>query len=187
MGENASMPRALVLLALLLALLSPGASWGQAVEVPRVLLREGQVVVSFGLRPSEQFQRQLRKGISKELIIRVDLYRRWRGWPDEFILGKKLTRRLVCDPLKEQYILGQGGKDSHLKDCQEVLRRASVLQGLVLTSTKELPPGAYFVRVSVHSRLRRLPPLLGLLLFFLRQEELQGQADSPVFHLGGGP
>jgi hypothetical protein len=65
-----------------------------------------------------------------------------------------------------------------------MLNWALSIKSQQVTHLKELEPANYFVRVSVESRLRSLPPVIGYLLFFVPEKEFKVRADSPPFPVG---
>jgi len=155
-----------------------------------VALKGGAVVVSAEARPGPREMNDLRNGVSKEMVFYIDLFRVWRAWPDEFVLGRVITRTLKCDPLRKDYTAtsldGTTLLEKKFKDCEALSAWALKVPAITLTNTAELPPDMYFVRVTVESRLRRLPPVAGFFFFFIREIEESVSKDSPVFTIGSG-
>ena len=48
----------------------------------------------------------------------------------------------------------------------------------------DIETASYFVRVSIESRIRKLPPVIGYLLFFVPENDFKITRDSPVFRAG---
>jgi hypothetical protein len=50
---------------------------------------------------------------------------------------------------------------------------------------RELEPGQYFVRVTVESKIRKLPPVIGYLFIFVSENEFKIVRDSALFPIEG--
>jgi len=50
---------------------------------------------------------------------------------------------------------------------------------------REIEPGQYFVRVTIESKIRKLPPVIGYLLIFLSENEFKIVKDSGFFAIEG--
>lgn len=159
------------------------------ISAPDTLLQENNIVVSSGLALNDKELGDLKNGISKEIVFYVDLFRVWSNWPDEFVLGKSVTRTLKCDPIRKEYVAtsfdGLTLTEKRFKGCDTLYAWALGVKDMRLTNTSELDAGKYFVRVTAESRLRRLPPVIGYLFFFVRETEFKISADSKVFEAGG--
>jgi hypothetical protein len=180
---------ALLFILLLIGLLCPSLVRAQNAQVlgPNVKVREGSIVVSARLSLSKEQVNDIEKGVPKELNIYIDLFRVWDTWPDEFVLGTTVTRTLRCDPVKKEFIATSvsvtENVERRFRSCESMTKWALAIPKAWLTNTSELAPGEYFVRVTVESRLRRLPPFINLLFFFVREVEFSVQEDSPNFPL----
>lgn len=186
------MPRTFLRLALALALvLLPLAAEAQEIVGPRAVINDGHIVVSTALSLNEKELDDITKGISKEIDIYVDLFRVWESWPDEFVLGTKFTRTLRCDPVKKEYVatslVGSVLREKRFTDCQGLLKWALSVNEHTLTSVTELEPSQYFVRVTAEGRLRKLPPVVGYLFFFVKEREFKVESDSAPFEVNVGP
>jgi hypothetical protein len=152
---------------------------------PDVVIHEDDITVSTGLILDEAKMAEIRSGISKEMIFYIDLFRVWKSWPDEFVLGKTVTKTLRCDPVKMEYIAtslaGTTLIEKRFNDCEPLIRWALSVKDFHLTKTSELEPSKYFIRVTVESRLRRLPPVISSLFFFVREKEFRLDMDSSLF------
>jgi hypothetical protein len=49
---------------------------------------------------------------------------------------------------------------------------------------RDLEPGTYFVRVTVQSKIRKLPPVIGYFMVFLPENEFEIRKDSAYFSVG---
>lgn len=157
---------------------------------PNVSVSESYIIVSTSLNLGEKEMNDIKNGIAKEMIFYIDLFRVWQAWPDEFVLGKVITRTLKCDPVKKEYIAtsfdGITLIEKRFQSCEPLSAWALSIPELKLTNVSELEPDEYFVKVSVESWLRRLPPVIGYLLFFVRQKEFGISKDSRIFSAGRG-
>ena len=111
-------------------------------------------------------------------------------WPDEFVLGKTIVKTLRVDPVKKEYVAassdGMTIVERRFNELDSLLNWALSIRDLKLTNTRELEPDGYFVRITVESRLRKLPPLISYLFFFVPEKEFTKVKDSPKFSVGRG-
>jgi hypothetical protein len=183
--------RAILICALLLAasLLSSAAD-AAVVKGLEVRVHDQNIYVATGLELEENHLSDIAKGVSKEIIFYVDLFRVWRMWPDEFVLGRTLTRTLRCDSVKKEYIATslEGNKltEKRFRNCERLIRWVLTVNEVRLTNTTELEPADYFVKVSVESRLRKLPPFINLLFFFVKEKEFSLKRNSEFFPINKG-
>lgn len=180
---------AITILALffLFAVLSPAAP-ARASEImgPQVRIDDhDNIVVSSALRLDETQLKEIESGIPKDITIYVDLFRVWDTWPDEFVIGKTLTQTLKCDPVKKEYIAtslsGATLKEKRFRECGSLMDWALSINDLRLTNTSELEPAQYFVKVTAESHIRRLPPIIKSLFFFIRETEFSISKNSTPF------
>lgn len=185
------MPGIFLRLAVTLALaLMPLVAGAQEIIGPDVRINDSHIVVSTALDLSDKQLEDIHKGISKEIDIYVDLFRVWKSWPDEFVLGTKFTRTLKCDPVKKEFVatslVENVLREKRFTDCRSLLRWALSVDEHTLTSVTELEPSSYFVRITAESRLRKLPPVVGYLFFFVKEKEFTINRDSAPFAINGG-
>ncbi|MDP2168614.1 MAG: DUF4390 domain-containing protein [Thermodesulfovibrionales bacterium] len=178
-----------LVLGICLSLLFSGAALAAEIAGPEVALKENSIVVSSSLSLSEAELKDIRNGIPKEIIFHVDLFRVWPYWPDEFVLGAAFTKTLRCDPVKKEYVAtsfdGMTLTEKRFSGCEPLAAWALRAPEFKLTNVSELAPDLYFVRVTAESRLRRLPPVINHLLFFVREKEFSVSKDSERFQAGG--
>ncbi len=179
------------LLATLAFLLVPLVSGAQEIAGPEVEINDGHLVVSAALKLSEKQVKDISKGISKEMDIYVDLFRVWPSWPDEFVLGTKFTRTIKCDPVKKEFVatslVGNTLREKRFSDCESLLKWALKVEEHKLASMATLEPASYFVKVTAESRLRKLPPVVGYLFFFVKDQEFKIYKNSSPFDVNGSP
>jgi hypothetical protein len=168
-------------------LLAPDAAYASEVRGPEVRVHENNIYVGTGLDIDQNHLSDIAKGVTKEIIFYVDLFRVWKMWPDEFVLGKTFTRTLKCDPVKKEYtatsLEGSRLIEKRFRDCNSLLQWALTIEEVRLTNITELEPSRYFVKVSVESRLRKLPPFINLLFFFVKEKEFSIKKESAFFPL----
>ncbi len=152
-----------------------------------VSLINKDIYVSASLRTDSNFINSLNEGMTKELVFFIDLFRVWNIWPDEFITGKKIVRILKSDPIKREYsainIDGSLQIEKRFKNVESMIEWALKISDLRLLNFKELDKGAYFVKVTVESRIRKLPPLIGFIFFFVPEKEFSISRQSKSFQL----
>ncbi len=169
-----------------LLLCSSSPSVGAEITGPVVNLRENEIHVTTALSLDETILQELRNGITKEFRFYVDLYRVWKMWPDEFVLGKFFIRTLKCDPVKLEYIAksndGTTLVQKRFKSFESMLQWALDINDLKLANMRELEPGVYYVRVTIESRIRKLPPVIGYFMIFLPETEFKiSKRSSPIY------
>jgi hypothetical protein len=178
--------RLLVFLALMLLPLSVRA---QEIVGPDVRINKGHVVASTELKLSENQLEDISKGISKEIDIYVDLFKVWKSWPDEFVLGAKFTRTLSCDPVKKEFVATSlyeyTLREKRFSNCESLLEWALNVKDVKLARVKDIEPGKYFVKVKAEGRIRKLPPVVGYLFFFVKEKDFKIKSKSDIFTVNG--
>ena len=153
-----------------------------------VTVEENIIHVSTAVSLDEKYLEELRNGIKKEVRFYIDIFKLWNVWPDEFILGRFSKRTLHYDPVKTEYIAtandGQKLIEKRFTSFESMVKWALSIHQLELVIPKDLEPGAYFIRVIVVSKIRKLPPVLRDLLIFIPENEFKIEKDSPVFYIG---
>jgi|SRR4030042_472029 len=169
-------------------LLSISLSSGAEITGPEVKLQDNEIYVTTTISLDENHIQELRNGIAKEFRFYIDIFRLWKMWPDEFVLGKLFVRTLKCDPVKTEYIAtssdGSTLIEKRFKSFESMVRWAVSINDLKLVNTRELEPGVYFVRVTVESKIRKLPPVIGYFMIFLSENEFKIKKDSSPFNIG---
>jgi len=182
------MTRTILSLALFFLLLRPAGASGADIVGPDARVVNGEVVVSATLSLDEKNLTDLKNGISKEITFYIDLFRLWKTWPDEFVAGKKIVKTLRSDPIKKEHVAtsldGSTLIEKRFKGLDSMVNWALSIKNLKLADVKELQQSDYFVRVTVESRLRKLPPVIGYLLFFVPENDFKVQKDSTVLPAG---
>lgn len=182
------MTRTILSLALFFLLLRPIGALGADIVGPDARVVNSEIVVSTGLSLDDKNLTDLKNGISKEITFYIDLFRVWKAWPDEFIAGKKIVKTLKSDPIKKEHVAtsldGSTLIEKRFKSFDSMINWALNIKDLKLTNVKELQQSDYFVRVTVESRLRKLPLVISYLLFFVPEKDFKVLKDSPVFPAG---
>ncbi|MCX7913344.1 MAG: DUF4390 domain-containing protein [Thermodesulfovibrionales bacterium] len=150
-----------------------------------VSVNNNEIYVSTTVIPDSNFVESLSAGISKELIFYLDLFRVWNLWPNEFIKGSKIIRILKSDPIKRDFnvinIDNTQTVERKFKDIEGMLSWAFNITDYKIANIRDLEPGKYFIKVTVESNIKRLPPIIGYFLFFLSQSEFSVSKKSHIF------
>jgi hypothetical protein len=167
----------------------PSVSAGQEINHFDVKLQNESIFVSFSVVLGEKSIHEIKEGVEKELKFYIDLFRVWRIWPDEFVRGKMYLRTLKSDPIKKENVaLSNEGNviiEKRFKTLKSMLNWTLSVNDLKLSRTDELEPGTYFIKVTVESKVRKLPPLIGYFLVFLPENEFKVTERSSFFVIGG--
>lgn len=157
---------------------------------PETKIINNEIYVTTGLILDEKQLQYLKNGIAKEITFYIDLFRVWNMWPDEFVLGKTIVKTLRVDPVKKEYVAassdGMTIVERRFNELDSLLNWSLSIRDIKLTNTRELEPDGYFVRITVESRLRKLPPVISYLFFFVPEKEFTKVKDSPKFSVGQG-
>ena len=154
---------------------------------PYARVKNKAILVNTSLTLDPERAEEVRKGVTKEIVFYVDLFRVWERWPDEFVLGKKITQTLHCDPVKNENLatsaIGTKVFQKRFSTCDELMDWALTLSGVELSNISELESAEYYINVTVESRIRELPPFINLILFFIEETEFKLTEESPSFLL----
>jgi hypothetical protein len=154
---------------------------------PYAKVKNKTIQVSTSLSLDPERAEEVRKGVNKEIIFYVDLFRVWEKWPDEFILGKRIAQTLRCDPVKNENLatstVGNKVYKKRFTSCDELMDWSLSLDNVELSDISELESAEYYIRVTVESRIRELPPFINLILFFIEETEFKLTEESPSFLL----
>src|SRR4030042_1436684 len=170
-------------------LLLPSLSSGAEITGSEVKLQDNEIYVTTALSLDENNIQELRNGIVKEFRFYVDIFRVWKIWPDEFVIGKLFIRTLKSDPVKMEYIATSGDGstliEKRFKSFESMVRWAMSVNNLKLANTRELEPGVYFIRVTVESKIRKLPLVIrDFFIIPISENEFKIKNDSPFFNVG---
>lgn len=148
-----------------------------AIEISSINTRlvNNELFASASVKPDAKFMEDMNEGLSKEFILYIDLFRVWSVWPDEFVTGKKLVRVLKSDPIKREYVAtnleGNLLLEKRFKDAESMVAWAMNISEIKLANVREFEPGTYFVKVTVESHVRKLPPVIGHIIFFVKEKD----------------
>ncbi len=162
---------------------------GSAVEFSDINFRfsNNELYVSTAVKPDQKIMNDLNDGLSKEFIFYIDLFRVWNIWPDEFVLGQKIITTLKNDPIKREYfatrVNGNISLNKRFNDLESMLDWAMALSDIKLTNIKELEAGTYFIKITAESRIRKLPPVIGYLFFFVPDKDFSISKNSQTFQI----
>ncbi len=161
---------------------------GAEISGPALTTSNSELFVDATLSLDDKYLQELRNGMKKEFHFYIDLYRVWGMWSDEFISGKQLIRKLKSDPVKTEFVAtssnGSIVTQKRFKSFESMLRWALSLENERLTNISNLEPGTYYVRVTVESKIRQLPPVIGYFMIFVKENEFSIRKNSPQFTAG---
>jgi hypothetical protein len=162
--------------------------YGADISGPEVSIKDSQIFVNAALALDDKDVQEIRNGIKKEFRFYVDLFRVWEMWPDEFVSGKPLIRKLKSDPVKTEHVASSSDGSTivqkRFKSFESMMEWALRMDDIRLTSTRDLEPGVYYVRLTVESKVRKLPPVIGYFMVFLPENEFKIHKNSPMFSVG---
>lgn len=148
--------------------------------------KSSKLEIEVHIVPSASFVNEYREGLSKNLFILVDLYRRWSIIPDEFIWGVQIKREFLSNPIKEEFIVksyeDQNIIEKRFKSWQEAIEWGLKLSKISI-DTQNLERGKYYVKVTVESNIRKIPTILEHFLFFIPKHEKKISKESEVLRL----
>jgi hypothetical protein len=183
------MKRTILLVLIVVAMCIPVSSEAQEITGLQVRLVNNDIYVTFSLKLSNERVQDIRDGLDKNLKFYVDLFKIWNVWPDEFILGKLFVKTIKSDPIKKEYVAtsfdGSTFIQKRFRTFESMLDWTFDFRDLKLANTRELEKGRYFVRITVESKVRQLPPVIGQFMFFVSENEFKIKKDSPAFAVEG--
>ncbi len=176
-----------VLLIAAFLLAAPADSQAAELQGVELAFRGQDLLVTTTLVPDASFAEEMKQGLSKELLLTVEMMGIRSFVPDEYILARKVRITLKSDPIKREFAAritdGDIIQEKRFKDVESMNAWALGLRNLKITNVKELDPGTYYVKVTAESRIRKLPPLIKYLLFFIPETEFTVVRYSRAFTL----
>lgn len=149
--------------------------------------RNNSLFVKSTIVPSQEFIEDFRSGLSKNISILIELFRRWTIIPDEFIKGYMIQRILISDPIKEEFIIktvyGEGMVEKRFKNWQEALNWALNIDTVKIADVNTLEQGRYYIKITVESNIKKLPLVFEHILFFIPKYEKKITKESEIFRL----
>lgn len=183
--------RHMAALAILVSLhvVNPQTPWSMEIDSVNVQMRNNEIRVSTALKPDQKFIRELSDGLSKELVVYIDLFRVWKVWPNEFVHGVRLTRIIKSDPVKREYVVSHGDgsrrQETRFADLASLTEWVMRITEKGVTPMENLEEGTYFIKITVESQIKKLPPVVGYFLFFIPEKEFSVSRNSPQFQIPG--
>ncbi len=171
--------------------ISVTTSYSQEIDSIEVRFKGDDLYVRTSFRPGERFIEEARNGIRKELKILIDLFRVWENWPDEYIYGVEIINRITGDALRGEFVATSLNRsrrvivEKRFRSFDSMILWLTSINSLHLVNVKSLEPGEYYIKVTVESIIKKLPPVIGYLLFFVPEKEFSISKDSEIFRVGG--
>lgn len=144
------------------------------------------LTVNARIVPSQEFIDDFKNGLSKNIFILIELYRKWSIIPDEFITGVQIQRILISDPIKDEFIIktleGDRLSEKRFKSWQEALDWALKADSIKI-NINNVDRGKYYIKITVESNIKKLPSVLEHILFFIPTYEKKITKESEYFRL----
>lgn len=162
-------------------------SYGEAIEIkgPEIQFSKDDILVSFQFDIGMEKLNEIREGIPKEIIFYIDIFRYWKILPDEFIDGKKIVRTIQSNLIKGEFVAssfdGETLLEKRFMSFESMVQWALNFKDIHLTNMKTFTSGDYYVRVTVESRLRKIPSVISELFFFLPTKDFKIFQKSKLF------
>lgn len=143
---------------------------------------ENSLEISAKIIPSQEFVKDFKEGLGKNLQILIELYRKWSIIPDEYIMGINIQRSFHSDPIKEEFIIknleGEILKEKRFKNLMDALDWGLKIDSVEFFNINKLEKGKYYIKITVESNIKRLPMLLEHFLFFIPKYEIKITKES---------
>jgi hypothetical protein len=176
----------LIIIGFLLCAVS--SSFAAEITGPEVKMQDNEIYATTSLLLEDKYLQEIRNGIKKEFRFYIDIFRVWNIWPDEFVSSKSFTRTLKSDPIKTEFVATSSDGNTQIrkrfKSHESMMKWTLSFDDLKLANIRDLEPGTYFVRVTVESKIRQLPPVIGYFMIFLPENEFKIRKDSAFFSIG---
>jgi len=158
-----------------------------AISGTEVKIKDSHIIVSTGILSLKEIENAIKSGVEKELIFSIELFRIWPLWPDEFVSAKKIQKLIKYDNLRDQYRAssydGAHLRERHFRDFNTLKDWVFTVRDINLANIRKLEKGKYLVRVTVKSKSRELPPIIGFFMLFIPETEMSWTQKSQPFHI----
>lgn len=145
------------------------------------------LIVKARIIPSQEFVEDFKNGLSKNIFILIELYRKWSIIPDEFISGVQIQRILISDPIKDEFIVQNVEEqkliEKRFKSWKEALDWALKIEPVKIVDIRNLERGKYYIKITVESNIKKLPAVLEHILFFIPTYDKKITKKSGNFRL----
>lgn len=165
--------------------LSPAAAATPSIIGPDSRIIDNNIVVDLSIANVTELEKTILTGTEKNIIFTVELLRVWRFWPDEFIVSKRIEKKIRYDNLREQYWAfsydGAVQTENKFKDYDSMKGWIFTVNTVNLANIRELEPGSYYIRVIVESKSPEQLPVIGFLMHFIPETEMSLAKESQPF------
>ncbi len=145
------------------------------------------IVVNANIIPSQEFINDFQDGLSKNILVTIELFRRWPIIPDEFVKGVQIQKIMLSNPIKGEFIVknlqGENLIEKIFKDSQEAINCALKINSVKIGPLSTLESGRYYVKITVESNIKKLPSVLEHIIFFVPKYEKKITKESEIFRL----
>lgn len=96
-----------IIVSLLLLLLIPQSPFAQEIGIGDIDVRINgdELIVSTSITLPGGFINEIKNGVQKELVFYIDLFRVWKNWPDEYVFGNSIVKKIEGDVIKGEFIM----------------------------------------------------------------------------------
>ncbi len=182
------MKRIYLLFLIIVTITIPCIAISGEIKGPEFKFSDNFLKVSLTLSLDESQINLIHDGIPEELSFYIDLFRRWETWPDEYITGVELIRTLKADTVKGEFIAtslsGSILTVKRFASLESMLKWSLNVNNITFSNNNSLEKGLYFIRVTIESHKRKLPKIIGYVLFFINDRDFKITKDSEIFIFG---
>jgi hypothetical protein len=181
--------------ALVLAASPPASSADERIDRVTVTPRDGRLYVSAALTPglASDTDKDLRRGLPKDLYYYLVLKQRQRNWFDEELVAVTVKYSLKYDLLKQEYVvsvrLPSGTTQTIFRDFAAARDVVSRVDQIPVAEVRHLSRRkSYVVSVKAEMKAPKLPLYLDYFLFFIPFLDIDTEwRDSAPFRAPNGP
>ena len=164
---------------------SPAAAVTPSIVGPAPRIIDNNIVVDLSIANATELEKTIISGTEKNIVFTIELLRVWRFWPDEFIVSKRIVKKIKYDNLREQYRAssydGVTRIENKFKDYNSMKDWIFTVNAVNLANIRELEPSNYYIRVIVESKSLEHLPVIGFLMHFIPETEMSLAKESRPF------
>lgn len=146
------------------------------------------IIVNISMTNIKELESIIKSGIEKEIDFTIELIRVWKFWPDEFVVSKKISKKIKYDNLRDQYWAssfdGVNLIKKKFKDYNSMRNWIFRVNAVNLANIRELDPANYYIRIIVESKSLEQLPVMGLLMHLVPEVDMSLAKESQPFYIG---